>query len=257
MILVNVTILTQDDCLFQALQQHLGRLKQCSWMSWNGSSLSHKAAALEHDMYIRHKGSCWQCCGRMRRWQRSPRPGPHGACTAALMKHDVGSFAEPGLNLGWAHAQVALRQQRPAGPAPPGFERQNAGSPDAPVPPPGFEGKAALQSLPQLPARHQWLRPGFRPPRCKPGAFPFSSIRHPLPSCTGQLPPALSSTVLWQSGLRTLKEAFTAFACSLMPMLQHVLIGLQEPRGAADVRPADLRSLLSRRREGSSPQLSQ
>lgn len=45
--------------------------------------------------------------------------------------------------------QVALRQQRPSGTAPPGFEpKADAESPHAPVPPPGFEGKRVMRSPP-------------------------------------------------------------------------------------------------------------
>ena len=49
------------------------------------------------------------------------------------------------------HAQVAMRQQRPSGAAPPGFESQGADRPNAPVPPPGFESKAPLLSSPGIP----------------------------------------------------------------------------------------------------------
>lgn len=45
--------------------------------------------------------------------------------------------------------QVALRQQRPSGTAPPGFEpKADAESLQAPVPPPGFEGKRVMRSPP-------------------------------------------------------------------------------------------------------------
>ena len=45
--------------------------------------------------------------------------------------------------------QVALRQQRPSGAAPPGFEpKEDAESPNAPVPPPGFEVKRVMRSPP-------------------------------------------------------------------------------------------------------------
>ena len=43
-----------------------------------------------------------------------------------------------------------MRQQRPSGPAPPGFESQGTDKPSAPLPPPGFESKAALHGSPGI-----------------------------------------------------------------------------------------------------------
>ena len=85
-------------------------------------------------------------------WMRWDKDLSWNAADLWHVRHDQYMVtAEPYANGALHDAQVALRQQRSGGPAPPGFESQDAGSPDAPVPPPGFESRPPLHDSPGYP----------------------------------------------------------------------------------------------------------
>ena len=229
---------------FKWLQRVPGCLVQQSWMRWD-KDLSWNAADLwhvRHDQYMSPQSPMLTGLCMMHRWRCVSRglPGqPHRASSsrtrAARMPrcpHRASRAGPPSMTPLATHAPPMASSR--------------------PHPPRYCSAKQAPALSTSIFTHHDWP--------CA-GSLSHICLADGLHLQNSNLDTFPTATCRWWNKTgrlsRPQNRTFNHGTHSHMALLTPWRMCTQESRGAADMRPTDLRSLLTRRREGSSPQLSQ